>query len=494
MPDLSIDQMTQLAIAPAANDILYIGDVSEPVLDDRNKHIEVENLFQYLDGGYQGDIVLNAAATLNLQVGTVQLNEAVDLTATSTQLNAIAQLSGGDFTNFQHDHSDVANGGDLGNVTTGSITSAANVISMAADTDTQHILGPAAIGYDGTNTDTAHFAHIDHLLANNYAVRQAANGATRINAPTGQSVEFRINSAAAIARVNASGFQVLNGVLEARADTDTAHALGRAQIGYNGTDSDWAVFAHTDFMNNTDYGFAQLDSGGTYINCPSGGVIRVRIADVAHTLFNAAGITQTAGVFVTRSDEDTEHILGRAKVGYNGVNADSATFAHFDHMDGTGYSIRHTGTGQTNVNAPTGQNVFLRINNTNVEGISQGRRTLFGTDNLPPITPAALAADANDYQGQGTGDNIRQVVRVEATGANRTITGFDVQAEHDSMWVTNVGASNDVILAHQNAGSVAENRIISPTGADVNLSQNESAFLWYDGTTDRWRILFTNGT
>jgi hypothetical protein len=48
-------------------------------------------------------------------------------------------------------------------------------------------------------------------------------------------------------------------------------------------------------------------------------------------------------------------------------------------------------------------------------------------------------------------------------------------------------------LAHQNASSAAENRMISPTGADLVLGQNEYAHLWHDDTTDRWRILDTNG-
>ena len=50
MSDLDITQMTQLAVAPAADDVIYIGDVSEAVLDDQNKHIEIQDLFKYLDG------------------------------------------------------------------------------------------------------------------------------------------------------------------------------------------------------------------------------------------------------------------------------------------------------------------------------------------------------------------------------------------------------------------------------------------------------------
>ena len=140
MADLDIFQMTQLAVAPAADDGIYIGDVSEAVLDDQNKHIEIEDFFQYLDGVYQGNIVLDTGATLDLALGIVHLNEAVDLTATSTELN---QLDGvavgggsagdivtidasqiltnkilttptiGDFTNAGHTHADAANGGQL---------------------------------------------------------------------------------------------------------------------------------------------------------------------------------------------------------------------------------------------------------------------------------------------------------------------------------------------------------------------------------------------
>jgi len=140
MADLDITQMTQLAIAPAATDIMYIGDLSEAVLDDQNKHIQIETLFQYLNGGYQGNIVLNAAGTLDLSVGTIHINEAVDLTATSTELNqldgvTVGGTSPGDivdldtaqslsnktlvtptiasFANAGHTHADAAGGGQL---------------------------------------------------------------------------------------------------------------------------------------------------------------------------------------------------------------------------------------------------------------------------------------------------------------------------------------------------------------------------------------------
>ena len=122
-----------------------------------------------------------------------------------------------------------------------------------------------------------------------------------------------------------------------------------------------------------------------------------------------------------------------------------------------------------------------------------GRTTLRGPLSLEPTTPAALAADVNNWQGQGLGNNARPVIRAEASGANRTITGVDRLQINDTVYIINVGASNDIILAHENASSAAENRMISPTGADLFLGPGEYAFMWHDDVTDRWRILDTNG-
>jgi len=121
------------------------------------------------------------------------------------------------------------------------------------------------------------------------------------------------------------------------------------------------------------------------------------------------------------------------------------------------------------------------------------RRVGQGADNFPSITPTALAADANDWAGQGTGANMREVVRAEATGADRTVTGLAVQRTADTVYVINIGATYNVTLSHQSGSSSASNRIISPTGADLVLGPDEYAFLWHDDTTDRWRVLDTNG-
>lgn len=122
-----------------------------------------------------------------------------------------------------------------------------------------------------------------------------------------------------------------------------------------------------------------------------------------------------------------------------------------------------------------------------------GRSVFRGSVNLAPTTPAELTADADDYQGQLSGNSQRSVVRV-SSDASRTISGFDkaISRDNDTIWVVNVGA-NDVVLGHEDAGSAAANRIISNTGANLTLNPDESALLWYDDTDTRWRVLFTTG-
>lgn len=122
-----------------------------------------------------------------------------------------------------------------------------------------------------------------------------------------------------------------------------------------------------------------------------------------------------------------------------------------------------------------------------------GRRTLRGVDEPEPLSPAALTGNVNDY-APATGNSMRQVWRLTTDDlAVRNITGLAVQQRNDTQWITNVGTVDVIILQHQNAGSAAGNRIISPTGADYTLAPNASALLWHDDVTNRWRILWGTG-
>lgn len=139
--DRKISDLDPLAVSPAVDDELEILDISEALDEDKNKRITIATLFDFLaDGAWTGDIVLDSTGTLDLQAGTIYINEAVDLTATSTELNQLDGITVGgtspgdivtidgtqtltnktlttptiaDFQNAQHTHATIANGGQL---------------------------------------------------------------------------------------------------------------------------------------------------------------------------------------------------------------------------------------------------------------------------------------------------------------------------------------------------------------------------------------------
>lgn len=51
-----------------------------------------------------------------------------------------------------------------------------------------------------------------------------------------------------------------------------------------------------------------------------------------------------------------------------------------------------------------------------------------------------------------------------------------------------LAAAAPIVIANQNAGSLAANRIVTGTGADVTLQMGSSAWLVYDGVDLRWRL------
>lgn len=57
--------------------------------------------------------------------------------------------------------------------------------------------------------------------------------------------------------------------------------------------------------------------------------------------------------------------------------------------------------------------------------------------------------------------------------------------------IINVG-SNNIVLKHEDANSTAANRFLNSTGADITLSANQAADLYYDEQNTRWRVFKRN--
>jgi len=79
-----------------------------------------------------------------------------------------------------------------------------------------------------------------------------------------------------------------------------------------------------------------------------------------------------------------------------------------------------------------------------------------------------------------------------STDASRNITGFANVRPGRFVLIANVG-SFDIVITHQDAASVAQNRVLSHTAANITLNANESVFLIYDSVTARWRSLAMTG-
>lgn len=101
-------------------------------------------------------------------------------------------------------------------------------------------------------------------------------------------------------------------------------------------------------------------------------------------------------------------------------------------------------------------------------------------------TPAQITADQNNYV-PGNYD----ILRLFSDQDVHTITGFRGGIRGRSLRLFNVG-DYEIVLAHQNAGSDAANRIISTTGFDIVLNAGGEIVLYYDETQNRWRASYNS--
>jgi hypothetical protein len=125
---------------------------------------------------------------------------------------------------------------------------------------------------------------------------------------------------------------------------------------------------------------------------------------------------------------------------------------------------------------------------------STNRKSLFfvdgingnpGTICLRDHTPAQFGANQNDYTEEG--GNSAAALRW-SSNASRDVTGLSIsQTGGDIHLIINIG-SNDIVLKHEDSNSSAANRFLCSTGADITLTANQAADIWYDGTTQRWRV------
>ena len=107
------------------------------------------------------------------------------------------------------------------------------------------------------------------------------------------------------------------------------------------------------------------------------------------------------------------------------------------------------------------------------------------------ITPTALSADQNDYNP--TGLSTASVLRLEASGAARSITGLAGGTDGRIIVIHNIGATYALYLINETGGgaSAAANRF-ALGGGTLTITPNYTVILQYDSTSSRWRVLGTS--
>lgn len=114
-------------------------------------------------------------------------------------------------------------------------------------------------------------------------------------------------------------------------------------------------------------------------------------------------------------------------------------------------------------------------------------RTVLPDNNttIDQATTQQVTADQNNY-ALPAGQTFVTVVGF-TTDAARTFTGF-AGARPGIVIFCNRGSNNGVI-ANNNASSTDENRVLCHTGADITLNGNESAIMFYDYNSSKWRTV-----
>lgn len=158
-------------------------------------------------------------------------------------------------------------------------------------------------------------------------------------------------------------------------DTNTAVNIARARVGYGGGYSDYAYFGHRDLAGTAgNYSVLQSNAGATLINTADGTTGYIRVNNTTIASWTDTGISLAsgknlslagAGIF-SSTDGDYAHTLGRASIGYDGTNSDSASFSHRDRVGANSVALRQGQAGNVMVNAVAGQIGILAINGVEV--------------------------------------------------------------------------------------------------------------------------------
>ena len=191
------------------------------------------------------------------------------------------------------------------------------------------------------------------------------------------------------------------------------HNNGSGYFAIKNQTTSGSLFLHGDRVDLRSY-----TGNETMLQAFHNGAVKLYHDAVLKLETNASGIDVTGSVvsdsLSVGSDTDTISTLGRAKIG--AFVSDYAYFSHIDNATSTNYALNQNSTGATSVNAKTGTNLGLKINNSNVLTVFSTSRVGIGVTSADaPLHVEDTTASAYGglrVVGAGTGSgstNVRQI-------------------------------------------------------------------------------------
>lgn len=116
-----------------------------------------------------------------------------------------------------------------------------------------------------------------------------------------------------------------------------------------------------------------------------------------------------------------------------------------------------------------------------------GSHAFSNTIRLDGIISPSITANQNDWNP--TGFSTCNVVRCEVDATPRTVTGMVPPSDNGHLRFFFNSGSNSLTFTHQDAASVAANRVICPSAASLVLGTNDGVIGWYDSASNRWRLV-----
>lgn len=263
------------------------------------------------------------------------------------------------------------------------------------DTNTAAIFGRSRIGYDGSTSDWAAYSHVDMSGAANFALSQSPTGATWINAASGQQINF------AVAGTPLGTWHATNG-FRVGYDTNVTSVLGRAAVGYDGSTSDHATFAHVDMNSAANAALYQSPLGEVRLNAAAGqDMIFARGG-------TALGYWDTSSNFHPQGDNTQD--CGKSGRRWNDIWAGNATIQTSDERE------------KVNVKASDLGLDFIRA----LEPISW----VWANVDKPAVTETRTDGDGNEYE-----QIIQPAIKTDYKRPHYGLSAQQVKATMDALGV-----------------------------------------------------------